>query len=130
APARRSRGRARRGLGGAGRFVAVRHGGDGVAVDGPARGVVGSSAAKAGESAMTKKPRATARPASRPSTRRQIQQTMEEASRALAEGRYFDCERLADQALHAAWELQDYESLSRITLPLQEARRQRRLAAA
>ena len=54
---------------------------------------------------------------------------MEDASAALAEGRYFDCERIADEALHRAWQRLDYAEMARIVLPLQEARRQRRLAA-
>lgn len=54
---------------------------------------------------------------------------MEEASAALTAGEYFDCEHIADEALHMAWQRQEYGEMARILLPLQEARRQRRLAA-
>lgn len=54
---------------------------------------------------------------------------MEEASRALAHGEYFKAERLAKEALQHAWRRHDYERMERIVLPLEEARRQKRLAA-
>ncbi len=54
---------------------------------------------------------------------------MDEASVALAEGRYFDAERVANVALGGAEQVSDYERMARILLPLQEARRQKRLAA-
>ncbi|MCA9292488.1 MAG: hypothetical protein KDA20_01600 [Phycisphaerales bacterium] len=54
---------------------------------------------------------------------------MEQASEALAQGKYFDAERLSVQALAAAEQAGDYERMARIVLPLQEARRQKRLAA-
>lgn len=55
---------------------------------------------------------------------------MEEASAALVETRYFDCERLAGEALALAHGAADFERMARIALPLQEARRQRRHLAA
>lgn len=63
-------------------------------------------------------------------TRAQIDQWMEAASEALQSGRYFECERLAAKALDAACRERDYPLIARLTLPLQEARRQRRLMAA
>jgi len=54
---------------------------------------------------------------------------MEQASEALVATRYFECERLAGEALTLALTGQDYERLSRILLPLQEARRLKRQAA-
>lgn len=54
---------------------------------------------------------------------------MEQASEALVATRYFECERLATEALALALSAQDYERLSRILLPLQEARRLKRQAA-
>ncbi|MDX2116529.1 MAG: hypothetical protein SFZ24_13040 [Planctomycetota bacterium] len=58
-----------------------------------------------------------------------IDRLMEEASLALAEARYTDCERIAREALEAAHLARDFDRLARVVLPLQEARRQRRLAA-
>lgn len=58
-----------------------------------------------------------------------IDELMEQASEALTSGGYFDAERLAGQALSAAEQVGDYERMARIILPLQEARRQKRLAA-
>ncbi len=58
-----------------------------------------------------------------------IESLMERASEALTAGRYLESELLADEALHEAWRRGLYEMMARITLPLQEARRQRRLAA-
>ncbi len=54
---------------------------------------------------------------------------MEQASAALAKTDYFACERLCLEALHKAYEAGDYERMARIVLPLQEARRQKRLEA-
>lgn len=51
---------------------------------------------------------------------------MEAASRALVQRRYFDCERLCTEALERAFIAADYERMSRILLPLEEARRQKR----
>jgi hypothetical protein len=54
---------------------------------------------------------------------------MERASAALTRARYFEAERLADRALHKAFEANDFARMARICLPLQEARRQKRQAA-
>ncbi len=54
---------------------------------------------------------------------------MEEASRALVETRYFECERLCLKALARAMEEHLFEDAARILLPLLESRRQKRLAA-
>lgn len=51
---------------------------------------------------------------------------MEKASRALAAADYFDAERLADRALQKLLRARDFEQMSRVILPLQEARRQKR----
>lgn len=58
-----------------------------------------------------------------------IDELMEQASGALAKTEYFDCERLALEALNLAFEDADFERMARIVLPLQEARRQKRLEA-
>lgn len=54
---------------------------------------------------------------------------MEKASRALVERRYFEAERLSAEALEEAHGAGDYERMSRILMPLQEARRQKRQLA-
>ncbi len=54
---------------------------------------------------------------------------MERASQALVETRYFECERLSLEALRLAHTAGDYERMARVLMPLQEARRQKRLAA-
>lgn len=51
---------------------------------------------------------------------------METASRALVMRRYFACERTCLEALERAFIAGDYERMSRILLPLEEARRQKR----
>jgi len=66
---------------------------------------------------------------SRAATAQKIDELMERASRALAETRYFECERLALEALDLAHASHDYDRMARLLLPLQEARRQKRLAA-
>lgn len=58
-----------------------------------------------------------------------IDRLMEKASEALEETRYFECERLCLDALEMAHGGEEYERMARIILPLQEARRQKRLAA-
>lgn len=58
-----------------------------------------------------------------------VENLMEDASQALTNGDYFECEIKAVEAMHRAWDAGDFDMISRITLPLQEARRQRRLAA-
>lgn len=59
-----------------------------------------------------------------------VDSLMEQASVALVERRYFDAERYAADALARAFTVLDYERMARIVLPLEEARRQKRLAAA
>jgi len=56
---------------------------------------------------------------------KEIDSLMESASRALVHTRYFEAERLAEEALAAARSSGDFDRMSRILLPLQEARRQR-----
>lgn len=58
-----------------------------------------------------------------------VDSLMEQASEALVATRYFECERLAVEALALALTAQDYERLARLLLPLQEARRLKRQAA-
>lgn len=58
-----------------------------------------------------------------------LDEIMEEASAALAAGDYFRCERLAAKAMQDAFAKEEWEAVARITMPLQEARRQRRLMA-
>jgi hypothetical protein len=60
----------------------------------------------------------------------QIDQRMEQASQALNETDYFAAERLAAEALAIAHAERDFDRMARIALPLQEARRQKRLTAA
>ena len=55
---------------------------------------------------------------------------MERASQALAQMDYLDCERLCLQALEQARQQDAWDYYARILLPLQEARRQRRMIAA
>lgn len=55
---------------------------------------------------------------------------MEEASAALARGDYFACERGACEALELAHASKDWDRMARILMPLEEARRQKRLTAA
>lgn len=59
-----------------------------------------------------------------------IDALMERAGEALSRGEYFECERLCDEALSATFRARDFERMARIVLPLEEARRQKRLAAA
>ena len=58
-----------------------------------------------------------------------IDQHMEKASMALVRTQYFEAEQLCLKALTLARRAHDFECMSRICLPLQEARRQRRHAA-
>jgi hypothetical protein len=58
-----------------------------------------------------------------------VDRLMERASRALEAMRYFETERLCLQAMRKAYSAFDYETMSRILLPLQEARRQKRQLA-
>jgi len=50
---------------------------------------------------------------------------MEQADRALRGGGWFEAERLALKALNLARRVEDWDAMSRVTLPLQEARRLR-----
>jgi len=59
-----------------------------------------------------------------------LDQIMETASEALVKMDYLKCESLCLQALGAARERGDWNYYARILLPLQEARRQRRIIAA
>ena len=59
-----------------------------------------------------------------------IDSLMQQASERLTGADYVGCERLCLQAIEQALDQEDYERLGRILLPLQEARRQRRQAAA
>ncbi len=59
-----------------------------------------------------------------------IDRLMEQASVALETTAYFEAERLCVRALARAHGAGDYDRMRRILLPLQEARRQKRLAAA
>lgn len=56
--------------------------------------------------------------------------TMQQASTALVEMRYLDAERLCLDALDTALHREQWSYVARIVLPLQEARRQRRMIAA
>ncbi len=62
-------------------------------------------------------------------TKTTIGPLMEQASKALAQTQYATCERLCLEAIDLARQSQDYDSLARIVMPLQEARRQRRQIA-
>jgi hypothetical protein len=64
-----------------------------------------------------------------PPSSSQIDRFMERASRALEAMRYFEVERLCHRAMRLAHLGLDFERMARIALPLQEARRQRRLQA-
>ncbi len=55
---------------------------------------------------------------------------MQAASQALADMDYLRCERLCLDALTAARDNRDWDAYARVLLPLQEARRQRRITAA
>ncbi|MFO0830187.1 MAG: hypothetical protein U0572_18745 [Phycisphaerales bacterium] len=55
----------------------------------------------------------------------QIQQIMEKAQTALHRSAWFEAERLALKGLEMARSARDYGLMARVTLPLQEARRQR-----
>jgi len=59
-----------------------------------------------------------------------IDAMMERASEALVKGRYFECERESVRALELAHASRDWDRMARILMPLEEARRQKRLEAA
>lgn len=65
----------------------------------------------------------------KPSKNEKIDKLMNEASGALAETRYFECDDRAREAFELAAQAQDYDRLGRLLLPLQEARRQIRMQA-
>lgn len=58
-----------------------------------------------------------------------VDEIMEAASNALEDTRYWECEALCLRALELAYTQQEWERMARITLPLQEARRQKRQLA-
>lgn len=58
-----------------------------------------------------------------------IDEFMDKASLALVATNYFEAEKLCVRAMSLARASNDFERMARITLPLQEARRQRRQAA-
>jgi hypothetical protein len=62
-------------------------------------------------------------------TAKKLESMMNRAEDALKRSAWFEAERLALDALEAAREADDFEFMSRVVLPLQEARRQRMLAA-
>ena len=55
-----------------------------------------------------------------------IDESMELAEKALRAGRWFEAERLAHRALTLARRSEQWDTMARVTLPLQEARRLRR----
>ncbi len=59
-----------------------------------------------------------------------IDELMERAGMALSATRYFECEALGQEALELAFRVGDYERMSRLLMPLEEARRQIRMLAA
>lgn len=60
---------------------------------------------------------------------RHIEETMEQATAALARGDYFEADRLCAKAIQSAFARGEFDLVARIAMPLQEARRQRRLMA-
>ncbi len=58
-----------------------------------------------------------------------LDRLMDQASNALVQTEYFAAEKLCVRALRQAHKAGDFERLARICLPLQEARRQRRMLA-
>lgn len=58
-----------------------------------------------------------------------IDHLMEQATDALTGTRYFECERLALEAMTLAHSARDFDRMARIVMPLQEARRLRRQLA-
>ena len=55
-----------------------------------------------------------------------VQALCEQGQQLLMETRYWDAERALAQAERIAWEARDWDTLARLYMPLQEARRQRR----
>jgi hypothetical protein len=60
------------------------------------------------------------------SSNEELQEQCERGQALLMETRYWEAERTLAQAEAAAWEARDWDTLSRLYMPLQEARRQRR----
>src|SRR5438552_3916184 len=56
---------------------------------------------------------------------KKIDELMNKASEALTRTQYFEAERLAHKALSMARQDNDFETMARIVMPLQESRRQR-----
>lgn len=61
---------------------------------------------------------------------RKIDELMDRASKALVATHYFECEDVSLVALRQAHAIRDFDRMARILMPLQEARRQKRLMAA
>jgi hypothetical protein len=57
----------------------------------------------------------------------QLQETCEAGQRELVRTEYLRAERLLEEAEGVAWAARDFDTLARLYMPLQEARRQRRL---
>src|SRR3954453_16710982 len=55
-----------------------------------------------------------------------VQALCEQGQQLLMETRYWDAERTLADAEKIAWEARDWDTLARLYMPLQEARRQRR----
>lgn len=55
-----------------------------------------------------------------------LQQTCEQGQELLMQTRYWDAEHVLAQAEQIAWDARDWDTLARLYMPLQEARRQRR----
>src|SRR5689334_16680589 len=55
-----------------------------------------------------------------------LQTLCERGSALLMETRYWEAERLLARAEQTAWDARDWDTLGRVYMPLQEARRQRR----
>ncbi len=73
--------------------------------------------------------KASTKTAPAPSRPGSIDALMERASSALLDTDYFECEKLCLKALEQAASVDDFERMSRIVMPLQEARRQKRQLA-
>ena len=58
-----------------------------------------------------------------------LQEQMEKAEASLRRGQWFEAERLAQRGMEMARRIEDFGTMARICLPLQEARRQRVQAA-
>ena len=63
------------------------------------------------------------------STSKRLETMLGRSEEALKNSEWFEAERLALKALEAGREVEDFEFMARVTLPLQEARRQRTLMA-